>query len=143
MRLLTLLLVVCALALPPVDALAAVTQRHGSERTQARVLKVVKVVGPAVEAERWGPLKVVVLIRRVKQDGKLVSQRITKVVVPTYPDSNFRSEQINDEALPLLVNNVLVTQGAEIDDLSGATDTSEAFRESLAAALKRAQFVKV
>jgi uncharacterized protein with FMN-binding domain len=142
-RRLTIVLTVVALALPPANAIAAVERSGAAERSSARVLKVVKVVGPAVEAGRWGPFKVAVLVRRIKQDGKLVSQRITKIIVPVYPDSNFRSVTINEEAIPILVNNALIAQAAIVDDVSAATDTSIAFRDSLAAAIKRAAFVKV
>jgi uncharacterized protein with FMN-binding domain len=104
---------------------------------------VTKWVGPAVKADRWGDIKAVVLIRTIKQDGKLVSSRITKVTVPVYPDSNPRSVQINEDAIPYLVDYVLQNQSAEIDIVTGATPTSEAVSKSVAAALKRAGFKKV
>jgi uncharacterized protein with FMN-binding domain len=140
-RRLALLLSTAALALPPASAVGAIERAAGTERAALRVVKVIKVVGPGVEADRWGTIKVTVLIRRVKDDGKLVSQRITKVVVK-YPESNPRTYQINSEAVPILVSNTLLAQSSRIDALSAATDTSIAFQQSLDAALKRVAFVK-
>ena len=141
MRRLTILFTVLALALPPAGAVAAIERAEAAERASPRVVKVIKVVGPGVEADRWGTVKVTVLIRRIKQNGKLVSQRITKVVAK-YPETNPRTYQINSEAIPILISNTLVAQSGEIDVLSAATDTSEAFEKSLAAALRRVAFVK-
>lgn len=140
-RRLTILLSAIAVALPPASAVAAVERAGASERGALRVVKVIKVVGPGVEADRWGTIKVTVLIRRVKDAGKLVSQRITRVVVK-YPESNPRTYQINSEAVPILVSNTLLAQSSAIDALSAATDTSVAYQQSLDAALKRVAFVK-
>lgn len=107
------------------------------------MVKVLTVVGPAEDADVWGPVKVNASIRRVKIDGKLVSQRITRISVPVFPHSTPRSEVISDDAFPDLVKAAIAAQGAEVDDVSGATLSSEAFRASLTAALKRVAFVPV
>lgn len=140
MRRVVIALTVLALALPPANAVAAIERASANSRATVRVVKVIKSVGPAVDADRWGKVKVTVLIRRVKEDGKLVSQRITKVVAK-YPETNPRTYQINSEAVPILISNTLVAQSADVDALSAATDTSGAFQKSLAAALKRVAFV--
>jgi uncharacterized protein with FMN-binding domain len=58
--------------------------------------------------------------------------------VPVWPDHANRSIEINDQALPILVHEALVAQSAQIDQVSGATYTSEAFTQSLQAALLQA-----
>ncbi|MEV6236228.1 FMN-binding protein [Lentzea sp. NPDC051838] len=86
------------------------------------------VTGPAVDT-RWGPVQV-----RITLDGG----KITAVDVPVYPDGNRRDQQINDRALPILVQETLQAQSADIDAVSGATVTSEGYLESLQAALDQA-----
>lgn len=136
------LAILVALALGPARAVAALHEQAGASRSTARIAKVAKWVGPVVEAARWGPVTVTVLIRTVKQDGKIVSRRITKVVVD-YPDENPRTYTINTDAVPFLISYALGAQGGRIDTVSGATNTSDAFRKSLAGALKRAAFTRV
>lgn len=61
--------------------------------------------------------------------------RITNVSVPTLEVAEFTSQQICDQAIPLLRSEVLTAQGGRIDGISGATYTSEAYAASLQAAL--------
>ena len=61
--------------------------------------------------------------------------RITDVSVPTLQVAEFTSQQICDQAIPLLRSEVLTAQNARIDAVSGATFTSEAYAASLQAAL--------
>lgn len=142
MHRLSVLLCALALALPSANAFAALKKSAATERAEVRVTKVIKVVGPAKDAERWGPVKVTVLIKRVKDNGKIVSQRITKIVC-SYPDELPRSDQINSDAVPYLISYAMQNQTWDIDIVTGASMTSEAFRESLQVALKRVGFVKV
>jgi hypothetical protein len=61
--------------------------------------------------------------------------RITAVSVPTLQVAEFTSQQICEQAIPLLTSEVLSAQSASIDGVSGATYTSEAYAQSLQAAL--------
>jgi uncharacterized protein with FMN-binding domain len=61
--------------------------------------------------------------------------RITNVSVPTLQVAELTSQQICDQAIPLLRSEVLTAQSARIDGVSGATYTSEAYAASLQAAL--------
>lgn len=135
MRRLSLLVATLAVALLPLEAFAA------AERSSARITKIVKWVGPEREARSWGPVKATVWIKTVKENGKIVSQRITRVSILA-PEDTPRSEVINDDARPLLITETLAKQSADVAMISGATWTSEAYVESLAAALERARFVK-
>ena len=78
---------------------------------------------------RWGPIQVTITV----SGGK-----ITGVAVPTYPNGNRRDEEINARALPTLRQETLDKQSADIDAVSGATVTSDGYKESLQSALDAA-----
>ena len=63
--------------------------------------------------------------------------RITDVSVPAVQTAEPTSQQICDEAIPLLRSEVLAAQSGRIDGVSGATFTSEAYDQSLQAALNQ------
>jgi uncharacterized protein with FMN-binding domain len=83
----------------------------------------------SVAQTRWGPVQVTITV----SGGK-----ITDVAVPTYPNGNHRDEEINAYALPILTQATLSAQSANIDTFSGATVTSDGYKESLQAALDAA-----
>ncbi|KOG63572.1 MULTISPECIES: FMN-binding protein [Streptomyces] len=78
---------------------------------------------------RWGPVQVRVTVR----DG-----RLTDVTAVAYPQDNPRDQEINSYALPQLRREALAAQSAEIDTVSGATYTSDGYRQSLQSALDSA-----
>jgi uncharacterized protein with FMN-binding domain len=78
---------------------------------------------------RYGDIEVAVTL----EAGK-----ITAVNVPVNDAVDGRSEAINSESVPILVREVLAAQGVNIDVVSGATYTSDAFAQSLQAALAKA-----
>lgn len=82
-----------------------------------------------VASTRWGPVQVAITVA----DG-----RITEVAVPQYPAGNPRDVEINNYALPVLVQETLDAQSASIDMVSGATVTSEGYLTSLQSALDQA-----
>jgi uncharacterized protein with FMN-binding domain len=86
------------------------------------------VSGPVVQT-RWGPVQVEVTVK----NGKL-----SDVSVPQYPNGNPRDQQINAYALPVLVQETLDAQSADIDMVSGATVTSDGYLQSLQGALDQA-----
>jgi uncharacterized protein with FMN-binding domain len=73
-------------------------------------------------------------VKAVVSGGKL-----TDVQFLQYPDDHHESVEINTQAMPLLKQEAIQAQSADVDIVSGATDTSRAFVESLTAALKGAQ----
>ena len=83
----------------------------------------------SVASTRWGDIQVVITVA----DGK-----ITAVSVPVYPDGNGKDQQINARALPVLTQETIAAQSADIDTVSGATVTSNGYKESLQAALDAA-----
>jgi uncharacterized protein with FMN-binding domain len=83
----------------------------------------------SVARTRWGPVQVSITVS---------GGRITGVAVPTYPTGNRRDREINADALPTLKQETLDAQSADIDSVSGATVTSDGYKESLQAALDAA-----
>jgi uncharacterized protein with FMN-binding domain len=63
---------------------------------------------------------------------------ITDVSVIDYPSNNGKDQQINARALPVLVQETLKAQSANIDMVSGATYTSDGYLQSLQSALDQA-----
>ncbi len=74
----------------------------------------------------WGPVRVQM---ELASDGTVCS-----VKAIAYPDSDRKSSQINARAIPIL-DSQAAQQGVEFDALSGATYTSEAYRESMQSVL--------
>ncbi|WP_040535320.1 FMN-binding protein [Schleiferilactobacillus shenzhenensis] len=67
------------------------------------------------------------------------SGQISTVNVLAYPNEERRSEQINAQALPVLKEEALKAQSGAIQQVSGATETSDGFQESLQNAVTLAQ----
>jgi len=64
--------------------------------------------------------------------------RITDVIFLQYPNDRQTSIEINSQAMPLLKQEAIQAQSAQVDGVSGATASSGAFIESLDSALKLA-----
>ncbi len=84
-------------------------------------------VGPQVQYG-YGVLDVQVTAR---------GTRITDVSVPLLQTAEPTSQQISEQAIALLRTEVLSAQGLNINAISGATYTSEAYAQSLQAALDK------
>ncbi len=75
---------------------------------------------------RWGPVRATI---------KVKGKKIASVSIATSPE-NERSQLIDD--VPDLRTETLQAQSAQIDEVSGATMTCDAYIESLQAAIKKA-----
>jgi len=84
--------------------------------------------GPAADAY-YGLVQLQALI----QDGRLAALKILQ-----YPSDRRTSIRINRQALPMLRDEAISAQDANVDIISGATLTSRAFIRSLGGALKKA-----
>ncbi len=84
--------------------------------------------GSSANAE-WGNVKVQAVIA----NGQISDVRFLE-----HPDHRSRSQSINAHAMPILTSEAISSQQAEVDIVTGATDTSDAFIQSLASALKQA-----
>lgn len=65
--------------------------------------------------------------------------KITDVQFLAYPNDRQTSLSINTQAIPDLKNEAIVAQSANVDIVSGATATSQAFVQSLQSALSQAK----
>jgi uncharacterized protein with FMN-binding domain len=88
-----------------------------------------KTVTGSVASTQWGPVQVELTV----SGGK-----ITKVSVLQYPSGNPKDEEINNYALPILVQETTDQQSAGIDMVSGATVTSTGYIQSLQSAIDQA-----
>ncbi len=68
----------------------------------------------------------------------VASGKISKVTVVQYPNGNGRDQEINSYALPILTQETMDAQSAQIDMVSGATVTSDGYVQSLQSALDQA-----
>jgi uncharacterized protein with FMN-binding domain len=66
--------------------------------------------------------------------------RITAVSVPVLRVAEQFSQELADRSIPVLRHEVLAAQSARIQAVSGATYTSEAYAQSVQAALDKAHF---
>lgn len=73
-------------------------------------------------------------VRVIMQDGK-----ITDVQFLQYPNDRSHSIEINQYAMPILKSEAIQAQSASVDIVSGATDSSQAFIQSLQSALSKAK----
>jgi len=65
--------------------------------------------------------------------------KITNVQFLQYPNDNPNSQYINSQATPYLKQEALQAQSAQVNGVTGATLTSQAFVQSLSSALSQAQ----
>ncbi|WP_405857577.1 FMN-binding protein [Streptomyces sp. NBC_01515] len=86
------------------------------------------VTGDTVQTQ-WGPVQVKITVK---------SGKITDVTAVQSPSGNPRDQEINSYALPELRSETLAAQSAKIDTVSGATYTSDGYRQSLQSALDSA-----
>lgn len=89
--------------------------------------------GDSVRADRWGNMQVVVVV----EEGE-----VTDILIADYPRSTTLSDVISRNAMPTLISEAIEAQDADINMVSGATDTSRAFIESLDSALEDALIVQ-
>ncbi|MEU3456422.1 FMN-binding protein [Micromonospora sp. NPDC006766] len=83
----------------------------------------------SVAQTRWGPVQVKITVS---------GRKITDVQAVRVPTGNRRDREINNYAVPILRQEALAAQSAQIDTVSGATVTSEGYRESLQSAIDAA-----
>ncbi len=131
-----ILLTVAALALPLVDATAA------TRATTKKIVVSKRFTGSLASVQQWGSLQVTIVVRKtttITGTKKKVTRKLTAVSVPTYPNHTDRSIYINRTALPILKAEALRAQSANINMVSGATDSSDAFAQSLQSAILKAK----
>ena len=107
---------------PPSDNSGSSTSSGSSSGSASTV------TGTAVQT-RYGPVQV-----QLEVSGST----ITHVSVLQYPNSDGRDVQINQYALPQLIQQTLDSQSGSVSMVSGATYTSQGYAQSLQSALDQA-----
>ena len=77
----------------------------------------------------YGPVQVAVTVT----GGKMVT-----VNVPVYPNTPGHTTEVSGQSIPVLKQEAISVQNANVNIVSGATQTTEAFQQSLASALSQA-----
>ena len=85
-------------------------------------------VGPVVDAY-YGNIQIKAIIQ---------GDRLADVVFLQYPNDRSTSIEINTQAMPYLKSEAIQAQSAKVNIVSGASDSSKAFIESLGSALAKA-----
>ena len=122
------------LAVPVTNATAAA--RHAVKKKVTVITK--KVSGPQAQADQWGYVVVTLIVKKTTTTvgtKQTITRKITGISIPVYPDHTDRSVYISQQALPLLMRETLQTLNANVQLISGATFTSQAYIQSLQAAL--------
>ena len=116
---------------PATDATPTATPDPPATSTESAAAAAPQVVdGDSIDT-RWGPVQVEVTI---------AGGKITDVQPLAVPYDRSRSQEINNYAVPILRQEIIDAQSAQIDTVSGATYTSDGYRSSLQSALDQAGF---
>ena len=123
------------IVLPAANAVAA---------TAKTIVTTKRVTGPQAVAGPFGYVEVILVVKktaRIVGTHTTVTRKITNVLVPIFPNHTSRSIFINQQAVPLLTNEVLTMTkfNPNIEFVGGATATSYAFAQSLQAAILHAK----
>ena len=134
---LTIVLTTLVLTLPAVNVYAAATAPKALKKT---IVAKRTFTGSVTQADRWGNIQITMVVKKtttITGTKKTVKRHIESIKVPVYPDHTDRSLYISQNAIPLLVQETLKAQSARIYVISGATYTSDAFAQSLQAAITK------
>jgi uncharacterized protein with FMN-binding domain len=99
-----------------------------AQPSQTPAPKTVKVNGAAADTD-YGPVQVQISMR---------GSQIVSATAIAYPQGSNRDQAINSYAIPILQQDTLAKQSANVDTVSGATYTSDGYRQSLQSALDAA-----
>lgn len=75
----------------------------------------------------------------VEVSATIQNGKITDVKFLQYPNDSSHSQDINSQAMPYLQQEAIQAQSANVNIISGATLTSQAFIQSLGTAISKAQ----
>ncbi|MFT8823462.1 MAG: FMN-binding protein [Liquorilactobacillus satsumensis] len=106
---------------------ATASNQNGSGSQQA--YKNGEYVGKSTATE-WGNVQLKV---------KITNNKISQITVLKYPDTHSHSFKVNQQSLPIYRKEALKEQSANINQISGATETWKGFTGSLQSALMQAR----
>ena len=131
---LTVIATAATLAVPTANA--AGTLAHAEVLAKKKVVTR-KLTGQTFQADRWGTVTVVVTVRTTTVPG---SKKVTRRYIElggSYTYHTDRSQYIMSQSLPTLRQEFLQAQSPNVQMVSGATYTSQAFVQSLQSALSK------
>ncbi|HEY7537033.1 MAG TPA: hypothetical protein VH721_03520 [Gaiellaceae bacterium] len=138
----TTLVVAAAVAAPAGNVWAAI---HAPKIVAKKKVETLTITGPRAPCgpkNKWGDLQVRIKVQKTTTTvrGKpKVTIKILALDFPVVSNTTDKTVYINKKALPILQEDVLTLQTANIESISGATDTWNSFRQSLQAALIQAK----
>lgn len=115
-------------ATPAASAPAASAAPGATAAPSAAAAPTTKKVDGAVEQTPYGPIQV---------ELTYTGAKITAVTELQTPNDRSRSVEINAQAGPILAQEVLSSQSAKIDTVSGATYTSDGYAQSVQSAIDK------
>ena len=128
------------------DALAVARSASSGTREAKKVVTNVTVNGPLVKCHQWGFMELQLKVQKTVVStggGKpKVTIKINSVNWPVFPNHTSRSIYINQQALPLLQGETMQLQasaGTKLINISGASQTTTAWKTSLQAALLKSE----
>ena len=107
----------------------AATKAAAPAQTQAATTGVSGTFAGATSQTRFGPVQVQITV----ENGKITAAKALQ-----YPNGDFRSASISQQAIPYLVQETLQAQSANIQGVGGASYTSYGWYQSLQSALAKA-----
>ena len=133
-RTVTVLVSAGALAISTANGAAAAA--HVGKAAPKKKVVTKKLVGQSAQADRWGTVQIT-LTERITTIGTKVTKKFVDLG-GSYSYHTARSQYIMSQALPMLRQEFLKAQSANVQMISGATYTSQAFMQSLQSALLKA-----
>ena len=119
-----------SLVVPVASGAAAISTTAAKKKVATK-----KLAGASEQANRWGTVTVNVTVRMTTAGGKTTRKYVDLGGSYTYHTS--RSQYIMSQSLPILREEFLQVQSANVQMVSGATYTSQAFLQSLQSALAK------
>ena len=126
----SILATVAVLAVPIANTAAAAASTKATKKVVTK-----KVSGASAQANRWGTVTVNVTVKLTTVGKKTTRKYLDLGGSYTYHTD--RSQFIMSQSLPLLRQEFLQAQNANVQMVSGATYTSQAFEQSLQSALSK------
>jgi uncharacterized protein with FMN-binding domain len=135
----TTLAIAVVLAVPQASAWAALAKSAAKSK-----VTVAWYTGPSVPcgpSNKWGDLQIKIKVQRTvttvggKQKVKI---KVLQVQYPKISHHTFKTKYINEQALPILTEELLDVQSENVESISGATDTWVSWKNTLKPALVRA-----
>ena len=139
-KIVTTLAVAVVLAVPQVNAWAALVK--SGAKSKVTVAWYTGVTVPCGPNNKWGDLQIKIKVQKTTTTvgtKKKVAIKILAVEYPKISDHTFKTRYINEQALPLLTEELLEVQSPDVESISGATDTWVSWKNTLRAALVQAK----